>query len=322
MKHILGAGLAGLIAACHFKDAIIYEAAPEPIETGNHKALLRFRDDSVSTITGIPFKSVTVHKEICFQQKVHAQPNIRLANLYARKTTGVFTDRSIWNLEPSERFIAPPDFYEQLRDRHIQRIHWNTPFTRRADFASQHEFISTIPLYAMLRACGIREDLHTNFKFDHTQIKVDRYKLPPGTDLYQTVYFPDPALRIFRASVTGDIAILESLTDDNPKDVFNWITSKQGEAGLALHQFGFENIDGSEFELIDSTVQKHGKIVDMPTSMRQGLLYELTRDYNVFSLGRFATWRNILLDDVVKDIQFIERLMNNSSYGRLLSLQK
>jgi hypothetical protein len=42
-------------------------------------------------------------------------------------------------------------------------------------------------------------------------------------------------------------------------------------------------------------------------------LFRLTHEHNVFSLGRFATWRNILLDDVVDDIVQVKRLLKSSS---------
>jgi hypothetical protein len=67
---------------------------------------------------------------------------------------------------------------------------------------------------------------------------------------------------------------------------------------------------------IDTTIQPFGKIIDLPRRTREALLYELTREYNVFSLGRFATWRNILLDDVVNDIHVLDKLISASEYRR------
>lgn len=52
---IVGAGLSGLIAACKFPQASVFEASPSEKPAG-HQALLRFRNESVSRITGIPFK--------------------------------------------------------------------------------------------------------------------------------------------------------------------------------------------------------------------------------------------------------------------------
>ena len=50
--------------------------------------------------------------------------------------------------------------------------------------------------------------------------------------------------------------------------------------------------------------------------IRKDFIYTLTEKYNIFSVGRFATWRQLLLDDVVNDISVIERLIaSNSNYN-------
>ena len=59
--NIIGAGLTGCLAAYAFKDAVIHEYLKEPRV---HKAVLRFRTDEVSKLTGIPFKKVLVHKAV------------------------------------------------------------------------------------------------------------------------------------------------------------------------------------------------------------------------------------------------------------------
>ena len=69
-----------------------------------------------------------------------------------------------------------------------------------------------------------------------------------------------------------------------------------------------------------STMQPYGKIVDMDKGLREAFMHELTTAHRVFSLGRFATWRNILLDDVVNDIAAIDRLVKASEYSRKLIL--
>jgi hypothetical protein len=45
----------------------------------------------------------------------------------------------------------------------------------------------------------------------------------------------------------------------------------------------------------------------------------LTEEHNIYSLGRFATWRQLLLDDLVKDIGVIEKLIDgNHLYNNVL----
>jgi hypothetical protein len=308
MKQIIGAGLAGLITACKIKDADILEAG-QRLE--RHKALLRFRDTSVSGVTGVPFKKVHVHKAIFYEGEYHTRCNIFLANQYARKVTGAYSaDRSIWNLESAERYVAPSDFYDRLVERHSDRISWSTPLAR-VDRGQPNVLISTIPLPVMLKATGF---LTRHLELVHSPIRVARYAIP--TDVYQTIYFPDPHVRLFRASISGGILILEST---NAPNGHTQAYTEEDELHMAVAAFGIDFYD-IDCEQLESVEQKYGKIVEIPREEREAILYELTRDYNVFSIGRFATWRNILLDDVAHDIEQIERLINASAYGRTLAM--
>jgi hypothetical protein len=308
-KLIIGAGLAGLITACRIKDAPIFEAGKR---TEQHHALLRFRDKSVSELTGIPFQEVTVHKEVSYKGATHHQCSIAMANMYARKVSGSYRGRSIWNLETVKRYVAPPDFYDQLANRHANRIEWNHPITA-IERGRISQMISTIPLPAMMKACGMDE---LKFEFQKSAIRVNRFKLPKGSQVYQTIYYPDHDLRVFRASITGDLLIVESMTGQ-PVDEFVWRGDSFDEMRYVALTFGITLDDLEPLDVVD---QKYGKIVELPREQREAILYELTRDFNVFSIGRFATWRNILLDDVAKDIGMVEKLMNASTYGRGLVL--
>jgi flavin-dependent dehydrogenase len=74
---ILGAGMAGCLAACIFTDATILEAKTE-IGAG-HQALLRFRSPQIGEYVGIEFKQVTVHKSI-WEGGRDVAPSPRLLN--------------------------------------------------------------------------------------------------------------------------------------------------------------------------------------------------------------------------------------------------
>jgi hypothetical protein len=301
--YIIGAGLAGLLAACRFKDAHIYEAGPR---IQQHNAVLRFRDESVSGLTGIPFKAVRVDKAIWFDGELYGDCNINLANRYSKKVTGIYAGRSIWNLDSVTRYIAPPDFYDQLVERHNDRIVWNHPI-QVIDNSNGMKAVNTAPLPVIMKACGFKD---VGFAFDKKSIRVDRYRLPKGSDIYQTIYFPECSLGVFRASITGDVLIVESMIGHDG-------VGEMAEFVIVCQAFGL-SVDSRKIRdcKMDSVEQKYGKIVELPREEREAILYELTRDFNVFSLGRFATWRNILLDDVVKDIGVVERLLAASAYGR------
>lgn len=322
-KIIVGAGLSGLIAACRFKDATIIEAGA-PAET--HKALLRFREEGVAKLTGIPFKRVRVHKEVYMEDHSRSECSIRAANMYALKVSGALIDRSIKDLRPVDRFVAPDDFYPELADKMHGRIEYNTQFD--ASFLKSLDgrpVISTAPMFANLDAAGVvLEDLPTKHMatgFERQAIEVLRFPLVGNADVYQTVYFPERDIQMYRASITGNVLIIERLKRLSPEYAMHQTTDCSGDLHIALHALGLSQSDVCLRGLV-RVDQKNGKIVDMPAEARRAILYRLTTEHNIFSLGRFATWRNILLDDVVNDLEVISSLIDASAYVRLRHIVK
>ncbi len=298
---IIGAGLAGLLAAHAWPNSRVIEA--QPSTSANHRALLRFRGQEVSRLTGIEFRKVRVRKGI-WSEGSFWQPSIRLANLYAEKVIGSLGgERSIWNLEAVERFVAPDDLYERLIDFVGPRITWG----QAADFTALtgepgRPVISTAPLPVVMRALDVQGDAGINFM--HAPITVVRAHLP-GADLYQTVYFPDHGTSLYRASITGSTLIMEFVDSENPH-------CSENAKSMVRDAFG---IRSGELDN-EATRQRFGKIAPIPSAIRKQVLFGLTQQHNLYSLGRFATWRNILLDDVVNDIAVIKRLLLSSDYAR------
>lgn len=303
---IVGAGLAGLIAAHAMPEQRIAEAGAAP--KASHKALLRFRTTAVSELTGITFRRVTVRKGIWLDGRWE-QPNIKAANLYATKVLGRYEDRSLWNLESEHRYIPPEDFYERLVAAVSHRIDWNTPVNFAAHAVNSDDpLVSTAPMPVALRAVGIPYEC----AFTHEPISVERYRVE-GCDVHQTVYFPSHEHALYRASISGDLLTCEfSQRMDSllaPDIVGDWRHDLRMAFALpeaALHP-------------LDSTTQPYGKLAPICDQARRHFITELTNRFNIFSLGRFATWRNILLDDVVHDASVIKRLLNASQYERRLT---
>lgn len=293
---IVGAGLAGLLAAQAWPTIAIFEAAAEP--RPQHRALLRFRSDAVSRLTGIEFTPVLVRKGIWSEGRFR-QPNIALANQYAEKTLGRLEgDRSIWHIEPVTRYIAPEDFYEQLIEMHKVKICWGIEY----EFSTtKFPVISTAPLpHVLKKIIGHRP----KEEFLRAPITVSRYRIP-NCRLYQTIYFPDPELLTYRASISGDLLIVESIGGPHG------LTEGCDDLAAIAIAFGLRQIDN--VTLLETVNQRFGKIVPLPDAVRKHLLYRLTNERQIYSLGRFATWRNILLDDVVSDIDVIKRLLRSGN---------
>ena len=73
-----------------------------------------------------------------------------------------------------------------------------------------------------------------------------------------------------------------------------------------MNDFGIN----SKIKNLNVKKQKFGKISAIDDNLRKEFLYYLTREFNVYSLGRFATWKQIILDDVVDDANKIMKLIN------------
>jgi hypothetical protein len=120
--------------------------------------------------------------------------------------------------------------------------------------------------------------------------------------VYQTVYFPDDRTRLYRASITGSTLICE-FAGGPPEGVDNWMETIDAAFGLAGVPW---------YTTAEGVTQRYGKIAPIDDSARRSLLFGLTQNCGIYSLGRFATWRNLLLDDVVDDIAVIKRLMRTA----------
>lgn len=297
---IIGAGLSGALAGALARDAVIFEAAEQP-PLLNHRAVLRFRTDKIGRALNIPFRRVNVLKAILYNRELHNTITPRFANLYAEKVTGKIQSRSINSLEPVERFIAPIDLHQRLLGMCTGRVHYATPLNDdllRSTLAPA--YISTIPLNALCSVLGVEPP-----ELRRAPIHVTRYEVS-DCDTFQTLYLPGRETPIYRATLTGDLLIVEA-------------TQPPGEEALASVLWGFGLLPG-RVRMIDSGEQRYGKITPLPDNQRKALLHHLTEAYGVYSLGRFATWRNVLLDDVFDDFFKIRQLMELDSYDQRRAL--
>ena len=291
---IIGAGLAGLLSG-----NVLRRFQPEILEAqsslpNNHSALLRFRTEICSKATGVPFRKVEVHKAIMHNGDLRNSSTIALNNAYSLKVTGQVSARSIINVETSERFVAPDNFISQMAAS--VSIRYGQPLSSEEILkrdGSSDPIVSTIPMPAMMKMVGWENPP----PFDFRTIWSVRCRLK-ACEVYQTIYYPDRETNQYRASITGDLLIIECLKEPS-----------QAEASqLAYNVLADFGIDGENGE-IEIVAQKYGKLTTTnPHTCRQFILF-LTDRYRIYSLGRFAVWKQILLDDVCKDISIIERLI-------------
>ena len=289
---IVGAGLAGLLAA-----NLLRRHQPKVIERqgtipNNHSAVLRFRTSVVGEALGIPFKKVSMIKAT-----VGFSNPVADALAYSFKNLGTMrSDRSVkTELTNETRYIAPPDLITQMASG--IDIKFNQDF--KNDIPPF--IVSTIPMPVLMQI----------LKYPHTPI----FAYIPGInirakirncDAYVSQIIPDPSVPFSRLSVTGDELILEvplrgrlEQDDDAPSDFVNECIE---------HAARLLGIEIEWFFNIAATKSPYQKIAPIDDDERKQFIYWATDQHGIFSLGRFATWRpNLLLDDLVHDIALIDQ---------------
>ncbi len=150
--------------------------------------------------------------------------------------------------------------------------------------------------------------------FAYKSIVVDRYRII-GCDVYQTIYFPQDSTPIYRASISGDMLIIERIDEYDHERGFTQYEHDQG-LDLVCRAFG---IIGELEPIHVNHRQQFGKIVAIDNDWRRKAILDLSVQHGIYSLGRFACWRNILLDDVYNDLFVIRRLLKSSHYEHHLT---
>jgi hypothetical protein len=300
--NIIGAGMAGLLAGNMLRhlDPTIYEKQNDL--PNNHSAILRFRSSVVGDVLGIPFAKVTMVKSA-----VPWRNSIADAMAYTNKCTGVLrSDRSM-PTEPTteERYIAPPDLINRMA--HGLHIKYGTEIAAtelklNASLRGAGPIISTAPMPVMMKLLDYECPAHVHFS-SAPGINI-RGKIG-NCDAYVSLYVPDPTYDFSRVSISGNQMIIEvqnlkmeqigSLKEEN-SELNNIVEA-------ALYMLGIEPNRVSD---ITVTEQRYSKILPIDDDVRKEFLFWATDKFNIYALGRFATWRpKLLLDDLVKDVRLI-----------------
>ena len=305
---IVGAGLAGLIAAnvLDAKVGSIIEAQTKLPD--NHSAVLRFRSPAIGEALGVDF----VGRNVIITYLPHENPLADAMN-YGRKVVNMeATDRSFARVAVAgciteRRWYAPPGLPFALSRACVGRTRWNTPFTRDIIGETEGPIISTIPMPTLMWILDWGEP--PDFKvWPQTNMIV---RLKERTGAYGTVYDPDPSRPIFRASIADDTITLER------KYIGSWDDKKANRHSYAVRHmrryFGKEFADRIEIaEPPEIRSQKMAKIAPIDEYVRRRFMLWATEAHNIYSLGRYAVWRpGLLLDDVLTDVRAIEKMIRS-----------
>lgn len=293
---IIGAGLAGLLAAnlLRHKNPTVLEK--QNVLPNNHSAVLRFRSSIISDVTGIPFRKVQVLKA----SLPWINP-IADALAYAEKNTGLSrSDRSLpMQMSTNERYIGPPDLIKQLSSD------VNIHFGVNQWMPDHGPLISTVPMPVLMDILGYPHSKRFGLDFPSVPGCNLRAKVA-HCDAYVSLYTPNPFYPFSRISLTGDeiIAEIPHLASTEHFDDHPLIFVAAGLLGIKKERISDINV----------RQQTYSKILPIDDGERKRFMAWATDEHNIYSLGRYACWRpSLLLDDLVKDIRLIERWINNSA---------
>lgn len=300
---IIGAGLSGLIAS-----RMLSDRKPEVIEKqtelpNNHEAILRFRSDAVSMATNIPFRKVHVTKAVARGDNLICD-SIR----YSLKVTGKLQTRSVMDLQPVERWIAPRDFIARLgRQANISYGQDFEQYTNEIWKSDRPAIVSTLPMPYMMKLFGWEP---VNFTYNAGWTA--RFKIMPEYEcrLNCTMYFPgnEPW---YRVSITDDELIVEG----QGEGLESINLANRDIERLLLNPFGLshKHFSSQVVRVKKAKYQKIGELSVKDREQAKRFIMHLTEKHNIYSLGRFATWRpKVLLDDIVQDVQVISRLIDGT----------
>lgn len=283
--------MAGLLAGCMVRDHMIYES--QKSLPNNHNSVLRFRSLALSDVLSIPFKRVQMMKCLHpWRNAVADQISYSIkANGTARLRSAISADGSV-----NERFIAPPDLVRQM-----------AAMCRPIRFGEEISFddsdvptISTIPMPKLMTA--LRWPNAPEFIWRSGRVLRVTLDL---TEAYCSVYDPDPSSPITRASITGNELIAELSGSASRDEVVARACKLLGIRRSMLPPPGVLYPDIVE--------QPYAKILPIEEEVRQRFIMWASEHHNVYSLGRFATWRpGLLMDDVVDDVRVIKGLINGA----------
>lgn len=303
---IIGAGMAGLLAGNMLRRHRLQIVERQASLPNNHHAVLRFRTARVSEQTHIPFKQVRVFKAC-------DEPDpIRAAMMYSYKVTGRYEVRSLINLDSCDRYIAPPDFIEQMAASLSFDIGYGVDgieYLRPDRWPEARAIISTLPMPMLMDALEYGGQRPTFVSNPGYTVTVDL----PGVDVYATRYYASPDEFPYRASITGNRLVIEyagethQFIEQSPLMEVERVLADFGIATFAL--------SSNAVKLNRSRYAKLGALSVEDRRKAMDFMYWATTNFNVFSLGRFATWRSgLLMDDVVDDVLKIERWIGGSRY--------
>jgi hypothetical protein len=297
---VAGAGMAGLLAGNLLGKSLSRIAEAAPNLPNNHSAVLRFRSTVVADSLGIPFKKVQMMKAVAPWRNPVAD-----AMAYSRKTSGIASLRSSISASGlvETRYIAPPDLINQMFEPILSKVSFDDPLNMNSIdnvLVAGFKIISTIPMPTLIKILGYQTRKEMSFTYHNGYNIIAKLDY---VDAYCTLYIPNPSFKGSRISITGDEMVIECYEAiSDAKEAFDITIEALSYIGLRR-----SNLLTSDVEI---KTQKYGKITPIDDDERKRFIMWASDKFDIYSFGRFATWRpGLLLDDLVSDYRVISRLV-------------
>lgn len=289
--HIIGAGLSGLLTSQVFADhnTTVYDLAPEV--PNNHHNVLRFRTNAAEALIGLPFKKVNVLKAVQGGTNPVAD-----AIRYSVKVTGKIHPRSVMSTEPVKRFIAPPDLIPQL----AKRIHFMGGVNFLSEDFKDRYFlpglvnicISTLPA-SVTMPYFFPDRVGCDFSYQKGWTATMSLQESLDCSLNATVYDVSKDQPWYRATLCEGEVIFEGVGDPPEAYPYEW-----------LRAFGLSGKAATGCKINNSTYQKISELVVRDRKRLDDAIWALGEHHDIYSIGRFATWKpKLLLDGVIGQAQ-------------------
>jgi hypothetical protein len=295
---ILGAGLAGLLAYQFFKneDTVILEKEKKE-NIFRHNAILRTKKEEFPRMLGINYEKVELEKNYLFKDSLHITPNIEMKNNYSIKISDKLLKRSI-NDENNNKNRYIFDIFDINFDKY--NVLFNEKIETLADIGDYDFCISTLPMPIMSKI----SKMEIKQSFETKPIFVYFIYLNIDSELHQTIYECNEYSPIYRMTLNKKIITIEA--------------TKEVEEGVLINKMKYFGLLFTDIESIEKVEQSNGKIYRIDDNTRKAFILNLTNEYNIYSLGRYAIWKpKLMLDDLLDDLYKIKKMMNISKEVRL-----
>jgi len=258
---------------------------------------LRFKSSIIGDVLNIPFRKVQMVK--C---TVPWRNPVADALAYSAKNGDILrSNRSVnaGELVVDNRYIAPPDLIERM----AKRLSINYGISKAGGFSAPPT-ISTIPMPALMEILEY-PDIP---EFPHLHGSVLSASIH-ACDAFVSIIVPEPNVPFSRISITGNNLMVE-INDEALAATF--------DISEMLHLIGnYLGLSAVNFFNVKLVPQPYAKIQEIDDKKRKAFIYWATTKHQIYSLGRYATWRpRLLLDDLVNDIRLIDSWLVGSDYDR------